>query len=352
MRWGERWRHLLYLALFGLVGAFVLSFFAVTMAEGYGPSEVDEGRVVHRIDDEYTSCPGNTTSSCRELKRFTLVGERTDGSSWSVNGDSPYRLFGRGDRVDVETSTVTGRVVGLSSEEESWKGTGVGWTAIAVAFVGLALMTGISMEYGRRNSDSVPLTGPFWRSDFAIVPPAILLGIFAVWYPMFGRAPDLSGLAARDELGTFVSDSLDFDIRADGTGPAADDDGHVVLGRYGGGELLRLVVVPLADLSPDVAGPLQGVPSGTVAVPLIGHESSRSTGPVEFLLVESSTRAVEAEEVDCPESLVEYGTVLGEDRDVVGGFVCFDADEVGATTVMSVRLGDLIPQESTFQLER
>ena len=360
MDWGERrGRHLVYLGIFGVVGAFVIGFFAVVMVESSGPADVDSGRVVERIERDTTICNGvGRARRCQPSTAFAIVGERADGTLWSLAGRDAYDIVRAGDPVEVTTSTVTNRVVALESDRGSWAVRESGFRILAIAWLILAVLCGAGVEFGRRKRGGVALDGPFRLTDALIVPPAVLLGLSGVWFGMF-RGEDFTGWSAASTYGTFIDDPLEFDIRATADGSTVDADGHVEVGRFSRNSALNVVVVPRRDLGEDVASAAEAEQDAVVAVPLIAREGFRP-GPVRFLLVEPSelegifpddVKGIEP--IDCPDSLVAYPTELGEDDEVLGGFICFEPASVGTATLLRITAGSGVGIERKIhQLER
>lgn len=322
----NRWARLAY--LFGtsaMVGFFAL-FLVVGIVEAYGPSETDDGAVLERHRDSYTvrRCAGpgtGATAGCRETTypTFSVIGERRDGSTWIAVGEGVYESMAGEGVVAVETSTITGRVVGLDGED-SWHTSESGFVLFAGGglLVCLALLGGY--EWRRRSGRWD--WGPFRPVEFVALVPALAIAAVGVWAILFSKAWGIDVVTTQERGGGFFATPYE-------TG--SDSLAIPKLSSWSGMGAGRISTVALEALSDEHR---TADPAGLIAVPLIREDPDGVTRRVLWT-IEAEGEAFEP--VACPGGVTSYPTQL--DFDLSGGFLCFDAAAEGGTLVAFHEIG-------------
>ena len=322
----NRWARVAY--LFGI--STVLGFFALLLTvgviEAYGPSETDAGAVLERHEDSYTirrcSGPGTgTTAGCRETTypTFSVIGERQDGSTWIAVGEGVYEAMAGEGVVEVETSTITGRVVGLEGDD-SWHISDSGFALFAGG--GLVVCLALVGGYEWRRRSGRWDWGPFRPVEFVALVPALAIAAIGVWAILFSKAWGIDVITTQERGGGFFStpyetgsDSLDISTLSSWTGMGAG----------------RVSTIPVEALSDEQRA---ADPGGLIAVPVIREDP---TGVARRVLWSVELEGAVFEPVACPGAITAYPTQL--DSQLSGGFLCFDPAAVDGTLVAFHELG-------------
>lgn len=179
-------------ALFGfvaMIASVCLLTSAVGLAEGLGPSRIEDGTVLERSVSRGSSRTCRPGRVCRSdsVRAGTVLGEFANGDQWIVANTAAYDDAPPADAaVEVETSLITRRVSGFTTPGQpgnSWSSTG----EISIKImIGLLLLVGL---------------------------PALRLGVsgFAKVRPQPGRSvPAATGLAIGTAIGAYGVWSLLF----------------------------------------------------------------------------------------------------------------------------------------------
>lgn len=332
--WAQRAKRGGYLLVVSIVTTFVVGLFAVMMIEVLGPSETAAGRVIERIEGsrDVTRCTG--TGSCRTTTypTFSVVGERMDGTTWIAVGEGPYDAM-RGERgvIDVETSRVTGRVVGLvgnDSFDSEWSvsGSGFVWFSIGAMAIWMPLL--VAYEWRRRTGFFA--LGAFVPSDAAFAVLGLVVGLVGLWFVSFSKTAGLDVASSQDLYGDFLVDPLAFVADDDAENPPGIQVGEF----FEPGRDTRLAMVGLDDL-----GAVPSLPSDVMAIALL-RTPQHTRSPldrIEFSI--EGPAGAEFEPIDCPSGVLGFPSQLGVDRDIDGGFVCFPSEADGGELRLVVGSG-------------
>ena len=309
-----------YLVVVTLVTSFLVGLFVVMVIETLGPSDTADGRVVDRIDGErtVTRCYGAGRCTRTTYPTYSVVGERTDGTTWIVVGEGAYdAMRGEAGVIEVETSNITGRVVGLvgnDSFDNEWSitGSGVVWFSVGALVIWITLL--VAYEW-RRRTGCFDL-GAFAWADLGFAAVGLVVGAVGLWFVTWSKTASLD-VASSDELyGDFLADPLSF------VGEAGDriDQPGIQLGEFFDvGQRTRVVTVAVDQLG----DPPELGPDDPIAIPVVRlpRFSLTARDLLQFTLIQPD--GSELAPVDCAGGLLAFPTTLGVDDDIRGGFVCF-----------------------------
>lgn len=308
-----------YLFVVIAISTFVVTFAGVALVEAYGPSDDQAGRVIERNEGSRTvtrCATGTSGGRCRTQTYpvYSVIGEREDGSTWIVVGQGAYDAM-RGERngIEVTSSAVTGRVVRLDGDDDSWgvRGSGFFWFAMGALIVvgGIVAL----WEWARRRPDRWQF-GSFRRAEFAVAVPAVALGLVGLWFVTFAKTAGLDVASTADSYGDFLSDPHEL---------LARDDLNGEIEGIGDDEFFGSREVQVAVVGSDLLGSVPAPDDDAIAVPLVREVRDR-VGPADPVLVHLETpdgTLVDPE--PCPSGLLRFDTPLGVNPDITGGFVCF-----------------------------
>lgn len=334
----KRLMRISYLVFVATISAFIAGFALFHTAEAFSPLDTQTGRLLERDEGERTVTRCSQRGSCGSTTypTFTVIGEREDGTAWLVVGEGPYRAMGgeRGE-ITVETSNLTGRVVGLAGEDDEWEQPTSRYAVIA--FVGLGLWSLLVLAYERQRRTGRWKMGRFDRLELLAVIPGVLIGLVGVAVVTLGREWGLEVVTSSELESTFIADPFEYasvqdDASDNGPGTSVDESfkaartPHTVVG------VDHLVEdVRAAWLATDEVFALpvlrQGEPTGTL-------------GMVRFVVEQSS---VTYETVSCPNSLLSFPSSIDQGGNF-GGFICFDRAAEGGTLLVlsgSIRIMDI-----------
>lgn len=327
------------------MAGFAFSFFSVAMIEWAGPASSSEGRVIDTVRQS-----GTTTicarARCSQFSApgFSVVGERTDGSTWVVVGESAYEAM-RSEQglIDVQTSSITGRVVGLVPERgNGWSIARGGQTVFAVGALLAAFGFIFLWNWSRRHENFK--YGTYRRAEFARAVPAVIIGVGLTWYVMFARGASLDVPSSEDAAGGFLADPVRF--AADE--PSRVDDGEPIpTGAWVGQIGREVTVVGFDDLAPELRAVVD-VEGQVLAIPVMQKQSGLPE-PANLRLVGPDQFFVDGiEPIGCPESIPAYTP----ERDGSRGFVCFDADQAeGRSLLLTIGLGQITDGPFTMEFD-
>lgn len=233
---------------------------------------------------------------------FTVIGEREDGTPWAVVGEGAFRSTSVGATVEVETSSITGRVVGLRGAQDWHVSESSSSLVLASVFLGLVIsFVGLGEVNRRRGVSS--LAGRLGRPELVVGLLACPIAVAGVWFVLYNETRGLGLVSTEERTGGFL---------------VAGSPGQEQLSSNTiGGTLFSTVPLSAvaADRQPD-PGP------GLVAVPVVADRSGArvSTGRLSWTV--QVDEAV-LEPVDCPSDVVSFPSNVASD--LAAGFLCFDA---------------------------
>ncbi len=327
----ERAKRAAYLFVISIVTSFLVALFVVMLIETLGPSDTSDGRVIDRIEGsrQVTRCATTTATRCYDTTypTFSVIGERTDGTTWIVVGEGAYDAM-RGERgvIQVSTSPITGLVVqlvGQDARDSEWTtaGSGVVWFSIGA----LAIWTPLLVIYENRRRGGFFKLGTFVRSDLVFAVIGIIIGLGGLWWVTWSKTASIDVATSAEIYGDFLADPLSFLAEAEEGSERIDQPGIQTGEFFEAGRNHRLATVAIDQL-----GSVPTVPVGTIAIPLLRiPDSTPGNDRLVFTMVDLDGNATDA--IACPPTLLPFPSQLGVDRDVTGGLVCFPADAAGAT---------------------
>ncbi len=350
----------LYVAGTSTVLSFVIGLAVIAGIEAYGPSSSEPGRVIERVESEYTQTkciagrPGGSRCSTQTLPAYSVTGEREDGTTWIVSGQGPYDAM-RGERgeIRVATSTITGRVVALrgSGPRDYW---GVRGSSMVVFSLG-ALIGGVGLfalfEWSRRRAHNWGW-GTFSPRILTAALPGVLLGLFGLWYVTWQPTQGLETLSSQDRYGQFLEEPL-----ATITAPVPEDfaDDAVVPGVPFGDTGASMIVASYSQLTKDYR--TRVAETDYPAVPVALHHKS---GPTTKVVVRDTDDAGALyDPVDCitgqPNTRASVVGVafdledIGIDRDVGATIVCLPKQATGPIEIL---FGASLPKLYSLSLDQ
>ncbi len=325
----KRLSRIAYLFLVAALTSAIVGYVLVHVAEAVAGTETQSGRVLDRIEGEreVTNCSVGRNRVCRTTvyPTYTVIGERQDGSTWLVVGEGAYDATG-GERgaVEVSTSGLTNRVLGLSGEDDEWS-LPVGLTI----FVGCVVLGGWGLlvsAYEWRRRDGRWKMGSFEGGERWVAVPGVAAGLVVAIFAIFSRAWGLDVVTSDDALGGFVADPFDYALVQE---EATDRGGGVQVNEPFRAARVDHTVVGAEHLSEEHRTAWREA-DGVLAIPLLRAE--RPTGVlsrVEFGVVLDGEIMLAQ---DCPSSLLQFPSRVGGSG-VEAGFVCFEQSAEGATFV-------------------
>ncbi len=329
----KRLSRVLYLFFVTVMTALIGGFALFHAAEANSSSDVQTGRVIDRVEGErtVTNCSGTRSrTSCRSTTypTFTVIGEREDGTAWLVVGEGPYRAMGgeRGE-VEVSTSDLTGRVVGLVGADDEWKQPTARYATIGFAVLGFWSLLLLAYEAARRGGRWT--MGRFERPELLVIIPGVMVGLFGVAFLTGGREWGLDVITSADLDSTFIADPFDYAIVQDEA--SVRGGGSTVNETFTAGFTPHTTVG--VDHLVDEVRDAWLAADEVFAIPLLRAGRPPVTlGRVEFAVEHPSGTY---EPIDCPDSLLSFPESI-DAEDNFGGFVCFDpAAEGGILMVFS-----------------
>ncbi len=310
--WRESGARALY--VFVAVASLVFSSLLVSalLVERSGPSQGRQGVVTEASSGTKTvrTCRPSASSqnhwrrdcSDRTIGAFTVIGEREDGTPWVVVGEDAFRSTSVGATVEVETSSITGRVVGLRGLQDWHVSESSSSLVLALAFMGFAISFVGLGEVNRRRGVSA-IAGRLGRPELLAGLLAVPIAFAGVWFALFNETRGLGLVSTEEQTGGFL---------------AAGAPGQERLSSNTIGGTL-FTTVPLSavaeDRQPDPGPEL-------VAVPIIADRSGArvSTGRLNWA-VQIDDAVLEP--VACPPDVVAFPS--GEAPGLATGFLCFAA---------------------------
>lgn len=326
------WGAMVYALLIGLFGAFLVLFTAATLVEGFGSTGRDTGRILERHEGEATvryriseSAPPNRRFTEVTYPTYSVIGERTDGQAWIAVGEGAYDFAGdhRDDDVAVVSSTLTGRVVALEADGDTWRirDTGMWILGVGGSILGAGLL--VTVEAARRRGRFA--VGATRRTTLAAAIPGALVGAFGAAWVLFSPTWGLDVVTTSDRLGGFAAEPSEVEW------VIVDSRDFALFGRD------ELTVAWRARYDEAAA---------EFAVIALAYESAVGRTRHEYRLVWDGGSA---EPIPCPGE----SSLLALDRigsgDLEGGLVCFPAGTPAETLEVAVYFG-VIPTPSSTAL--
>lgn len=310
-----------YVLLLAAVSCFLVGWATVSLLHAYGPRTHAEGRVIEAVSGTTQTCtwaPRASARGCQDWPNYTVIGERADGSTWAAVSKPAYTAMrGVRDPVVVESSSVTGLVVGLRGDaaRHSWDVADSPTHLIAVGALALWAALVVAYELARRRGKAFH----FGRLSAAAIPVALVgaaLGGIATWYVFWAKSAAIDVPSTAEMYGEFVADPLLL-VYAD---PAHDEPGVQVGEWFPRTGEPRLVVLDPLVLSPEARGEYDSV-SDAIVVPVVLVGNATGTRGALTWTVHSSPGAIAP--IDCPDGVTAFPTPIGTDTAVRAGFVCF-----------------------------
>lgn len=333
----QRAKRAAYLTVVTLVTTFLGGLFLIMVVETLGPSETADGRVIERIEGErtVTRCYGTPGNRCSKTTypTYSVIGERADGTAWIVVGEGAYDAM-RGERgvIRVETSNVTGRVVGLAgndSFDNEWSvtGSGVVWFSIGALVIWIPLV--VAYEW-RRRGGFFDLGELVWGDlGFAVL--GLAVGAIGLWFVTWSKTASLDVASSEELYGDFLADPLSFIGEAGERNDRIDQPGIQLGEFFEAGQRTRVVTVAIDQLGdPPALGPDDPIAIPVLRLPRFDSLSSRDR--VELTLVQPD--GSELASTECAGDVLAFPTPLGVDDEIQGGFVCFPPGSEGELRVI------------------
>lgn len=178
------WRRVEFFLLVGLLSGMSVVLLVVGVADVFGPVRSMSGEVT-ALDREYPglNCEGlDCFREDRDEPVYVVRGTRDNGSTWEVRGPEVHDAMSRteGRRVQVSTSSLTGRIVALQTDVAGWR---VQDSTFAVVTFGLPALWAASLgliEWARRRGRTT-IGSISRRQALWAVPAAIAGGMGTAW---------------------------------------------------------------------------------------------------------------------------------------------------------------------------